>query len=789
VTRPTTAPGPVLARVLDRLAEEDLELHDDGDGWRARCPAHRGESATSLSLAAGDDGRALLTCHSGCATEAIVSALGLRMCDLFPNDGTTKTKTRSRIVATYDYRNEDEELVLQVVRMDPKAFRQRRPARDDDDPATVKTDRDGRRWVWSARGVRPVLYRLADVRHAVEEERPLLVTEGEKDCDRARAAGLVATTNAGGAGKWRPEHTEALRGAHVRIVADRDAPGERHALDVFAALEPVAASVQIVRAAEGKDLADHLEAGLAVEDLVPVDPEDLRRKIEEDRGRLLALPRQDAGEMTLEDLLRDSGLEALEEDADLAAVEEALRNLADLLVDADQLRRASARAAAVQLLQRRKVAGAAKLADAALGAAAREEKEGKLQGKPLLLSRPGPAADPVDGAGLLQEIHDVLVRYVVMPAASAVLISMWTVMTYVLDSIEVAPILGIVSPEKRCGKTTLLGVLQALVAKPLPASSITAAALFRAVEAATPTLLVDEADTFLRDNDELRGVLNAGHSRTTAYVIRTAGDDHEPRMFSVWCAKAIALILLPRALPSTIEDRSVLVRLRRRAPGERVERLRIDRLHELEDVRSRIARWAEDHGDDLRHADPDVPDVLHDRAQDNVRALLAIADAAGGDWPTRAREAAVTLHGSGAADSETPGVLLLADLREMFVSRNADRLTSSEIVEALGEMEDRPWMEWGRSRKPHHESRAGPAPPALLHHPRDDPGPRQLDREGLLPPRIRGRLLPLPPLSRPSQRHTPRAGRPRGESRPSHRIGCDAHEIGASFRAGRVVSL
>jgi putative DNA primase/helicase len=219
--------------------------------------------------------------------------------------------------------------------------------------------------------------------------------------------------------------------------------------------------------------------------------------------------------------------------------------------------------------------------------------------------------------------------------------------------------------------------------------------VFRAVEKYAPTLLIDEADTFLtgrNPNDELRGILNSGHNRAAARVIRCVGDEHEPRMFKTWAPKAIALI---GQLPPTLEDRAVLVQLRRRAPGDKLEPLRIDRLDKLEHLCRKAARWTADNLDALREADPAVPSGLHDRAADNWRPLLAIADAAGGDWPEEARKAA-SLLGGAADDGDAAGPMLLADLRELFEERAADRLPSAAMVAALVELEHRPWPEWKR---------------------------------------------------------------------------------------------
>src|SRR5262249_26279091 len=150
-----------------------------------------------------------------------------------------------------------------------------------------------------------------------------------------------------------------------------------------------------------------------------------------------------------------------------------------------------------------------------------------------------------------------------------------------------------------------------------------------------------EADSFLPDNEELRGVLNSGHRRATAVTVRCVGDDLEPKTFSTWCAKAIALI---GKLPGTLADRSIKVALRRKGRAERVERLRHTRLgNETAELQRKAARWATDNVNALRSADPSIPETLNDRAGDCWRPLLAIADRAGGEWPELARSAAVAM--------------------------------------------------------------------------------------------------------------------------------------------------
>src|SRR5215469_9295265 len=195
------------------------------------------------------------------------------------------------------------------------------------------------------------------------------------------------------------------------------------------------------------------------------------------------------------------------------------------------------------------------------------------QGGAIEFPEPELWPEPLNGALLLDDIATAIRDHVVMSDVARDTAALWVLHTYLPDRSLVSPRLAIASPEKRCGKTTMLDVLARLALKSLPTANVTAAAIFRVVEAYRPTLLIDEADTFLRDNAELRGIVNSGHRRG-GQVLRTIGDDHEPRAFSTYSACAIALI---GRLPETLHDRSVIVSLKRRLSSEAIKPFRPDR--------------------------------------------------------------------------------------------------------------------------------------------------------------------------------------------------------------------
>lgn len=223
-----------------------------GREWSARCPAHD-DRTPSLSIGRGS-GRWLLRCHAGCSLDAIVAAVGLQVRDLFDQP---ERAGRDDVVVSYDYHDRDGQLVFQVVRYAGKRFRQRRP------------DGEGG-WIWNLRSVERPLYRLCEVVEGVAAGETIYVAEGEKDVHSLERAGVRATCNAGGAGKWRAEYSEVLRGAEVVVAADRDKAGRLHADQVRVSLEGIAASVTVVEPAEGKDVSDHLAAGRTLAELVPI---------------------------------------------------------------------------------------------------------------------------------------------------------------------------------------------------------------------------------------------------------------------------------------------------------------------------------------------------------------------------------------------------------------------------------------------------------------------------------------------------------------------------------------
>lgn len=304
----------------------------------------------------------------------------------------------------------------------------------------------------------------------------------------------------------------------------------------------------------------------------------------------------------------------------------------------------------------------------------------------------------VEGHLLLDELKDQILRYVALPSeAHADAITLWIATTHCLEAFEYAPRLVVRSPEKRSGKSRLLEVVADTCHKPLRAVNATVAAIFRSLDGdQPPTLLLDEADTIFgsrkvaENNEDLRGLLNAGFQRGLP-VLRTVGPQHEPVEFPTFAMAALAGI---GSMPDTIEDRAIVVVMRRRKPSEHVQPYRIRRdqpgLHQL---RHRLADWAQTVIPQLHDAYPDMP--VEDRAADTWEPLVAVADAAGGHWPNTAREAAVSLTQDAAesANDDSVNLRLLEDIKAIFME-DGPFIPSQTLCDRLHQVEESPWKDW-----------------------------------------------------------------------------------------------
>jgi hypothetical protein len=307
---------------------------------------------------------------------------------------------------------------------------------------------------------------------------------------------------------------------------------------------------------------------------------------------------------------------------------------------------------------------------------------------------PAPRPEPVDGNTLLTELASLLRLFVVLPPWAAETLALWTLHTYAFELRDISTYIGIESPTRRCGKTTLLTILAQLVNRPLVAANVSSPSFFRAIEELRPTLMIDEADRFLKGKADLQGILNAGYCRKTAFVLRVAqqlsrsesnGHSSTLAYFSCWCPKVIAQI---GHLPGTLADRCIVLRMQRKTWDETCERLRnLD----TEKLRRQCIRFVQDHAQAIAAAKPIFPAALNDRAADIWEPLLALADLAGGSWPELARQAAT--HLSAGAQDRTPIGSLLLDIFLIYSSLNVDRIFTRDLVEELNLRRHRTWAE------------------------------------------------------------------------------------------------
>lgn len=305
---------------------------------------------------------------------------------------------------------------------------------------------------------------------------------------------------------------------------------------------------------------------------------------------------------------------------------------------------------------------------------------------------------PDRGAQVLDAVQAFLSRFVAYPSQHALVAHvLWILHCWLMDAWESTPRIAFLSPEPGSGKSRALEVTEPLVPRPVHAVNTTPAYLFRKVsdEAGRPTILYDEIDTVFgpraKDNEDIRGMLNAGH-RKGAMAGRCVmrGKVVETEELPAYCAVALAGL---DDLPDTIMTRSVVVRMRRRAPDEHVEpwRLRVNG-PEAEKLRTWIASWSTAVLDRLTGDFwPELPEQVTDRDADVWEALISVADLAGGTWPKRAREAAVALVAASRQRTPSVGVLLLRDIRTVFKENTADQMTTEQLLSGLNRMDESLW--------------------------------------------------------------------------------------------------
>ncbi|MFT5451300.1 MAG: hypothetical protein ACI9N9_000784 [Enterobacterales bacterium] len=307
-----------------------------------------------------------------------------------------------------------------------------------------------------------------------------------------------------------------------------------------------------------------------------------------------------------------------------------------------------------------------------------------------------PSSEPVlDIALIVSLIYQILEDHVACTDSVKVAATLWILMTWFIPASHVLPIAWINAPEKRCGKSTLLTLMSRLSKKSLSTSNITGSALFRSIESYKPTLFIDEIDTFINDNEGIRGVLNAGHSRDNPYIMRCVGDDNEPISFNVYGAKAISGI---GKIPDTLIDRSIPLTLRRKMKNESKKRVRDLPIDVTNKIQSQLARWSNDNMTAIEEAKPVLPPYINDRAQDNWEILLKIAMILGDDWLEQAYKSCIEISG---VENDDPSIAeqLLADIQTVFKIKNTDRLLTRDLISGLCHDPEMLWVTFNQGKR------------------------------------------------------------------------------------------
>ncbi|MDP2072301.1 DUF3631 domain-containing protein [Methylotenera sp.] len=504
-------------------------------------------------------------------------------------------------------------------------------------------------------------------------DKPVWLVEGEKCADALVKLGLIATTS-GGASSANDVNWQMLAGREVVMWADNDPAGLQYVSDALVKLNDVKAKVKQIDI----DKLNLPVKGDCVDWLQWFDQYHGRNAIKTD---IEALPlKNDAMQAPVSDCLLVVDAKVLPKTDD-----EVIAWLATLnKIEYDRVRKDQAKVLNIQIKT--------------LDSMVKAERE-SLNQDDSPFADIEPWNEAINPAQLLDDITHTIQRFIVLDKHQAQTAALWVSSCWFIDVIDCAPIALINAPERACGKTQLLTVLARLAPRTAQASGISPSVLFRMIEAYQPTLFIDEIETVLKDNEELRGLINAGHTRDSASVWRSVAknDDFVPTKFNVWGMKAIAGINAIK-LAETVTSRSIVFELRRKTASENVERLRRAEAGLFEVLASKLARFAEDYSQQVKEARPHLPDALGDRDQDNWEPLLQVASVAGGHWPVTALNAALRLSGA----TQTPvssANELLSDIQEVFEAKQVIKITTTELINALCEDSEKSWATYNRGKQ------------------------------------------------------------------------------------------
>jgi Protein of unknown function (DUF3631) len=556
----------------------------------------------------------------------------------------------SPTVAKYIYRLTDDTPYLQVHRLADKS-------------SFPQYHWDGEKWISGKPKGPKVPYMLPQLIEAAATT-PVYICEGEKDVNNLVKIGFVATCNSEGAdngngNKWTSDLNQYFKDRHVYIIPDNDALGRKHAQHVARNLHPIAKSVRIVEL-----------PGLPFKG-------DVSNWLESDSAgvRLAKL----AAAASLWEPSADSDEELIAELAALSKLQYAKR------------RKDAAETIGINVGELDKIVAAAR-------GECKDEKR-----VPALYEHWNVEAanEPVDGGILLRALKEAIQHYVFMSDDQAVAVALWIVFSWLHEhegAVTHSPILYVTSAEKDSGKSTLLGVVNFLARRGLQSVDIRGPALFRSITKWQPTFIVDEADDALANNPDLRSVINSGWTRGQG-VIRCHPDTHQPELFSTFAPKVIAM--KGRNVPDTTLSRSIVITMKPRRPDDPKEHAADFNHCDTETfarLRSQLMRWATDKAAVLAKAVPEIPPGFHNRRRANWVPLLAIAEAAGGDWKKAGWKAALALEAVADTFDPSVGIELLRAIKGAFEARETDRITSAGLISDLVADETAPWATYNKGR-------------------------------------------------------------------------------------------
>jgi hypothetical protein len=631
-----------IHRVWDALEAGGYNPRGRPEKFSALCPAHD-DRTPSLDVAQGEKG-AVLTCRSHeCPPERIVGAVGLEMRDLFDDDGARDLAPRP----------------VQRRRSSPPPC----PYTDEQVKASVKALQDSEpmlEWLWENRGWERE--GLADLEVGWDPaDKDLPIWFPIRGADRK----LIDVI------RYQPSPSKRINthdGRELKIMATKDISREPFPSPATVPEgEPIVLVEGETDAPTGRSLGFYT-VGLPGQKWDPKWTKQLAG-----RQLLVVVENDDAGRKFADRVEEKLGTVARLDLSGFAG-DKSGYDLTDLVLEVGHEKAANVVRATLEEFS--------------------------------VMEKPTPA-ESVDGAKLLDEIAEFLRRFVVVTKEQAAVLAVYVLHTHAIEAAETTPYLAVTSAAMQSGKTRLgIEVLGPLVANPLPTLNASVSALFRSIDERLHTVLFDEVDAIFKgkngEKEDLRGLINGGY-RKGAKALRCIGEgtNQQVRPFSVFSPKVLIGI---GGLPPTVADRSIHIRLKRRARNEALERARPSKIErEAKPFHDRAATWAEQNLDVLTRAEPLLPDELDDRAQDGAEPLLAIADVAGGEWPKRLRGALVTLFGDKPKADDTQGLRLLADVRRVMDTLGCEAIHTADLIDALAKDETAPWGDW---HGPEHNIRA-----------------------------------------------------------------------------------